>query len=193
MGVPLEETGLRLFERYRAELQRWGRVHNLAGNLSDYGILVHHFLDSIAFLRAIPRGPGLELADLGSGAGFPGVPIALARPELRVSLIEPRAKRAAFLSHIVRTLGLGHLEVLRARAEDLEGLRSFDVVVSRAVASLGELQTMARGILRRGGRLIAGKGPRASAEVGELRGSYEIERIELPFENVDRSLIILIS
>jgi 16S rRNA (guanine527-N7)-methyltransferase len=118
--------------RYLAELDSWRRRMNLAGRLSASELAEHAF-ESLAANDLIPHGE--RLADIGSGAGFPGMPIALARPDLEVSLVEPRAKRAAFLRHVVRALGLRRVEVLEKRSEEVGG-QTFGVATSRAVGNL---------------------------------------------------------
>lgn len=194
LGVLLPGGRLPLFDLYRSELQKWGDVHNLTGNLSDHGILVLHFLDSLAFLQAIPEDENIRLADVGSGAGFPGIPLALARPEIEVTLIEPRRKRALFLRHMVRCLDLKNTRVLNCRVEEMPEARgSYDVAVSRAVWSVRTFYEKAAYLLARGGALVAGKGKRYEEEMAGLPIRPAIKSLRLPFDDVDRWLIILIS
>jgi 16S rRNA (guanine527-N7)-methyltransferase len=114
---------------YRTELVRWGERMNLVGSLEP-AALDRHFEDSLHAASALPHGA--RVADLGSGAGFPGLPIAIARPDLRVTLIEIREKRVAFLRHVVRTIGLA-VEVAQTTL-DAPPPEPFDVVLLRAVA-----------------------------------------------------------
>jgi len=194
LGVHLTESNLAAFDLYRSELQKWGKIHNLAGNLSDHGILVLHFLDSLAFLQGLPRGANLRLADVGSGAGFPGLPIALARPDFQAALIEPRNKRALFLQNVIRRLDLKNVHVLNGRVEDFAPEdECFDVVVSRALWSVGECWNKARSLLCAKGRFVAGKGRMYEKELEDLSFKPRIKSLKLPFDHVDRWLIILIS
>ena len=119
-------------------------------------------LNSTVVAEFIPVGA--EVVDIGSGAGLPGIPLALARPDLGVTLLEPMARRVSFLDEVVADLGLAGVRVRRGRAEDLSR-RSVDVAVARAVAPLDRLVAMTLPILRRGGRLIALKGRSAAEEI----------------------------
>lgn len=121
-----------------------------------------HLLNSTALSVAVPDGA--DVADVGSGAGLPGVPLALARPDLPVTLVEPLLRRATFLAEVVERLELGNVEVVRARAEDLPR-HSTDVVVARAVAPLSRLASWTLPLIRPSGRLVALKGRSAEAEV----------------------------
>ncbi len=128
-----------------------------------------HILNSVAVAELIESGA--RVLDIGSGAGLPGIPIAIARPDLRVTLIEPMLRRTAFLEEAVAALGID-VAIVRGRAED-PGVRSqvggADVVVSRAVASLDKLSRWSLPLLRPGGRMLALKGERAEEEVAEAR------------------------
>ena len=114
---------------YLAELDRWRRSANLTGRLPPEQ-LVSHALESVLGAGLITHGA--RVVDIGSGAGFPGLPLAIARPDLDVTLVEPRAKRCAFLRHVVRTLGLENVRVAAARIEEVVG-RTFDVATTRAL------------------------------------------------------------
>lgn len=126
---PLEPEPLRLFGLYLELLLRWNSRTNLTAVRHREAILSRHFVESIAAARALPRQVG-RLLDFGSGAGFPGIPIAICRPEITVTLAESRSKRAGFLREAVRTLGIS-AQVHTGRAEFLEAL--FDCVTLRAV------------------------------------------------------------
>ncbi len=130
MSHALEQRVKDQLEQYLTELQSWGERMNLVGSLERVDIEVH-FEDSLAVVDQIPKG--IRLADLGSGAGLPGIPIAIARPDLDLTLVEIREKRVHFLRHIVRTLGLD-IRVERRRLEDPPPER-FDIATMRAVAS----------------------------------------------------------
>lgn len=131
-----------------------------------------HVLNCAVVEQLVPRGAAV--ADLGSGAGLPGLVLAIARPDLRVTLIEPLLRRARFLEQAVADLGLDAVQVRRARAEELVGrVDPFDVVTARAVAPLGRLAGWALPLLRPGGVLLALKGSTAMAEVAEQRSEVE--------------------
>lgn len=146
---PLDpELGQR-FEDYLGLLMRWNARINLTAIRDEEGILTRHFIESIACARALPRGIR-TLLDFGSGAGFPGVPIALCRPEIAVTLAESQGKKAAFLQEAVRVLDL-RAEVFAGRAESLAG--SFDCVTLRAVDRMEQAVGAGSQLVRSGGWL----------------------------------------
>jgi 16S rRNA (guanine527-N7)-methyltransferase len=126
-----------------------------------------HLLNSAAVAELVPR-PG-SLIDLGSGAGLPGIVLALLLPDVKVTLLEPMLRRVTFLEECVRALGLDNAVVVRGRAEELAGRISADVVTARAVAPLERLALLALGLARPGGIVLAIKGSRADQEVAAAR------------------------
>ena len=151
-----------LFYKYLELLAKWQRVHRLVGSIDPLWIAENLFLDSLLFLKALPRRVH-DLIDVGAGAGFPGVPLKIMAPELRVTLVEARSRRASFLSTAVRELGLSEVAVLNARAEDLvdrPGFR-FDAVVTRCAASVNAVLPLAVKFLKDGGVAVASGPPTA--------------------------------
>jgi 16S rRNA (guanine527-N7)-methyltransferase len=132
---------------YRDELRRWNRKINLVSFKTDEELASRHFLDSLAALRFLPAGA--SVVDIGSGAGFPGCVIALARPDLNVVLIESILKKANFLRHLIRTLALGNLSVSHDRAENTAP-GAFDIALGRAVAAPGEFVHLAKRLIKPG-------------------------------------------
>jgi 16S rRNA (guanine527-N7)-methyltransferase len=131
-----------------------------------------HLLNSAAIAEQVAEGS--RLADIGSGAGLPGIPLAIARPDLEVVLIEPLLRRSSFLSEVVEELGLGNVMVVRGRAEDGVVRREYgglDAVASRAVAALDKIARWSLPLLRPGGYILAMKGERAEVEVDEWRAA----------------------
>lgn len=190
LGLP---TDPRLCERllaYRDELARWNQVHNLSGVKDPARMVAVHLLDSLALA---PLVRGQRLADVGSGGGLPGMPLALLRPELEVVLIEPRAKRALFLDHVVRTLGLGNVIVERSRAEDVPVGAGFDTLTARAFGTLGEFVAIAGHLVRARGILLAAKGrdPRTEAEALPSGWSAEILPLVVPGIEAERHAVRL--
>ena len=150
------------FYKYLELLAEWQRVHRLVGSIDPLWIAENLFLDSLLFLKTLPRGVH-DLLDVGAGAGFPGVPLKIMAPELRVTLVEARNRRASFLSTAVRELGLSEVAVLNARAEDLvdrPGFR-FDAVVTRCAASVNAVLPLAVKFLKDGGVAVASGPPTA--------------------------------
>ena len=154
--MPPEACGM--FAAYMAEVLRWRARINLTGFRGPRAIARHGFVESLAFLRALPPGP-LRVVDIGSGAGFPGIPLRLARPDLRVTLIEARRRRHSFLAHVCRQLGLDDVECLLGRAEALGKaamLRgAFDAAFARAVRRPEEAGALAAPLLRPAGVFLA--------------------------------------
>jgi 16S rRNA (guanine527-N7)-methyltransferase len=156
---------LPLAERYAALLTGPGVERGLIGPGEAERIWDRHILNSAAVAELIPEHG--TVADLGSGAGLPGIVLALLRPEADVVLVEPMARRVAFLTESVAELGLDRVRVVRGRAEDLAGQIRADIVTARAVAPLGRLAGWAVGLCRPGGTVLAIKGASAAAEVAE--------------------------
>lgn len=160
LGRSLTEDERVQFGRYLELLLQWQRVHRLVGSASSTWIVEKLFVDSLLFLRVLPPAFG-ALLDLGSGAGIPGIPLKIVRPETKLTMIESKRRRASFLAAVVRELGLEDACVIRERAEravrDLA--RTFDAVVLRCAGDPGELLPLAIQFLRPGGVAIASGPP----------------------------------
>jgi 16S rRNA (guanine527-N7)-methyltransferase len=156
---------LPLAERYVDMLATAGVERGLIGPREVPRLWTRHVLNCAVVVPRIPTGA--TVADVGSGAGLPGLVWAIARPDLQVTLIEPLLRRTTFLEEAVDELGLDTVRVLRARAEDVEG--TYDVVTARAVASLEKLGSWCLPLVRSGGVLLALKGQKASDEVRASR------------------------
>lgn len=162
---------LELARRYEELLAGPGVVRGLIGPREADRLWDRHILNSAAVAEAIASDA--RVLDIGSGAGLPGIPVAIARPDLRVALVEPMLRRTEFLAEVIAELGL-EVEVVRGRAEDgpvRTGLAGADVVLSRAVAGLDKLTRWSLPLLRPGGRMLALKGERADEEVTEFRAA----------------------
>ncbi len=158
---------LPLAERYVDVLAGPGITRGLMGPREVPRLWERHLLNCAAVREVIPEGSAV--GDVGSGAGLPGLVLALCRPDLSVELIEPLLRRATFLSEVVRQLDLQNVEVTRSRAEHLHGTRAFDVVTARAVADLVTLAGWCVPLVRSGGLLVAMKGQSAASELEEAR------------------------
>ena len=170
LDLALTPEALDLFVLYHRELLLWNRRINLVSEKSSKEIVTRHFLDSLTAAPWIehPDGPAI---DLGSGAGFPGVPLAIVLPQFYVTLVEASRKKSSFLMHIQRTLRLERVSVIRERIEALYGEKRcsglFDTVLSRAAFKLPELIRMAAFFLKPGGLLVALKGLDSQEEMNE--------------------------
>jgi 16S rRNA (guanine527-N7)-methyltransferase len=159
--------------RYAQILAGAGVERGLIGPRETERLWDRHVLNSAALAELLDRGE--QIADIGSGAGLPGIPLALARPDLRVTLIEPLLRRSDFLREVADDLGLD-VAVVRGRAEEdavRQRVGEMDAVVSRAVASLDKLARWSMPLLRTGGRMLALKGERAANEISEYRRVME--------------------
>lgn len=162
-AVHLFGPRLALAERYALLLATDAVDRGLIGPRETDRLWDRHLLNCAAMAPAVP--PGATLADVGSGAGLPGLVLAIARPDLSVRLVEPLLRRATFLSEAASTLDLANVEIVRARAEDLSGRWTVDVVTARAVAPLDRLLRWCLPLVRRGGEILALKGARAQEEL----------------------------
>jgi 16S rRNA (guanine527-N7)-methyltransferase len=162
LGRELSSTERTLFHKYLNLILVWNRVHNLVG-LRDPGSLVRVlFLESLLFRRLIPGG-SIQVADIGSGAGVPGIPLRIVEPQMRLTLVESRRKKASFLSTLGRELGLDDVQIWQGRAEDLAmDNRTFDVVTMRAVASPDRCLEIGLPLLSSTGKLVASVKPQTS-------------------------------
>lgn len=162
-------------ERYTHWLATAGIERGLIGPREVPRLWDRHVLNSAVLGEAIPEGA--RIVDVGSGAGLPGIPLAIARPDLRVQLVEPLLRRTTFLSEVVEDLGLHNVEVIRGRAEEpavMDQVKGADVVTSRAVAPLGKLTRWSLPLVRKGGSMRALKGSSVSEEL--VRDAKEIKK-----------------
>lgn len=160
-----------LAEAYAGLLADAGVVRGLIGPREVPRLWDRHLLNCAVLADLLPLSA--TVADLGSGAGLPGVVLAIARPDLRVTLVEPLLRRTTFLSEVVDELGLDRVEVVRGRAEELHGRRRFDVVTSRAVAALPKLLDWSMPLVSPEGSLIAMKGASVHDEVRDAAATLE--------------------
>jgi 16S rRNA (guanine527-N7)-methyltransferase len=202
LKIGLEESGLLhsneqidAFMTYLSELKKWNKAYNLTGIEKDEDIVIKHFLDSLLYLRAMPPGEP-RIADAGSGAGFPGIPVKIMRPQTEIYLIEPSQKKTAFLRHIIRRLAMDKIEVIESRVEQIKVNQELplpvDVAVTRALFSIGEFIKKAAHIVKRGGSLVLNKGPKVKEEMKNLRGvHYDLQTVTLPLTGITRYLVIV--
>jgi 16S rRNA (guanine527-N7)-methyltransferase len=170
LGVDISPAATELFAVHARELLRWNQKINLTAITDPAAVAVKHFVDAVAALRVLP--PGGSLLDVGSGAGFPGIPIKIARPALRVTLVDAARRKVNFLNHLIRTLALEQTAARHVRVEALAADRrhagGYDVVICRAFADLAAFVAVGLPLLAPGGRLVALKGRAAEAEVAAL-------------------------
>jgi 16S rRNA (guanine527-N7)-methyltransferase len=177
-GLALSELQLEQFERYAAELIRWNERTNLTTITDPHEIGVRHFLDSLALARIWRDQTPDSLVDIGTGAGFPGLPLKLLWPELRLLLVESIGKKTEFLRHIVETLGLHDVEIRTARAEELghdpRYREQFAATTARAVATLNVLAEYCLPLCRIDGVFVAPKSATAVQEVEQAQRAIQL-------------------
>jgi len=203
LGLTLSSDQVDQFSRYAAELIDWNRRVNLTA-ISDPLEIVHkHFLDSLSVITACDLQAADRIIDVGSGAGFPGLPIRIARPDVRLALLEAARKKCDFLRHIVAALGLSDVAIVNARAEDAgrdpAHREQYHVAVARAVSDMATLVEYMLPFVRIGGRVAAQKSgevetevERASAAVAALGGRIQrIVPVNVPGLNETRAIVIV--
>lgn len=173
-------------------LARWNRTYNLTAIRDPGEMVTLHLLDSLS-MHAHVRGVA-RLADLGTGAGLPGIPLAIARPDLQVTLVESNGKKARFLREAVRQLGLANARVAETRAEALDEPGAHDAITARALAPLAEILAVGGHLVRPGGRLLAMKGQRPDTELAALPAGWRLEgvhRLDVPGLAAERHLVVV--
>jgi len=173
LPVSLKPEHLEAFRLYGEELADWNKDFNLTAITDNDGIQIRHFLDSLSCVLGMEdageRLSGKHIIDVGTGAGFPGIPLKIIRPGMRLTLLEATEKKVGYLRHVVKRLGLEGVTVLHGRAEELGQLpqhrERYDWAVARAVAEMPILAEYLLPLVRIGGRVLAQKGESAPAEV----------------------------
>jgi 16S rRNA (guanine527-N7)-methyltransferase len=191
LGVPLGARQGEQLQRLLDELQQWSGAYNLTALEDRDAMLTLHLLDS---LSASPFLQGADIADIGTGAGFPGLPLAIAHPERRFTLIDSTAKKIRFVAHAARNLGLANVQPLQARFEAPPSALHFDTVIARAVAALPELVRDAAALCGPDTRIVAMKGRLPTAELAALPTGWRAEKtaaVKVPGLDAERHVIVL--
>ncbi|MGE5666853.1 MAG: 16S rRNA (guanine(527)-N(7))-methyltransferase RsmG [Betaproteobacteria bacterium] len=184
----------RKLDAYLDLLVKWNKVYNLTAIRDRADMVTHHLNDALAVLSHLPGAQSLRVLDVGTGAGVPGIPIAIARPRWRVVLLDANQKKVAFLTQAVIELGLANVDAVAVRVEDYRPAAPFDVIISRAFS---DLATFARGALPHlapQGRLVAMKGAYPQDEIAQLPGEVTIvaaPALDVPGLDAQRHLIIM--
>ncbi len=214
MGLAIDSEAVDRLARYFQELKKWNSTYNLVAKAPDQELIEKHFLDSLTLLPLLKdwEFPS-PLLDIGTGAGFPGLVLKVAMHDLKVTLLEPRLKRVAFLKHIVRTLGLPGVTILAARLEP-DGRLTYaatdqastpttlpphPVITSRAFTQIAPFLELAAPVCLPNGRVICMKGAKAETEIAQWQGSgastpfqlAETRSLHLAFSGDDRTLLVL--
>jgi len=206
MGINLNNEQIKKFSRYLELLAQWNQKINLTSLKTPQEIIIKHFLDSISCIKVINKyidTEGVSVIDVGAGAGFPGIPIKIICPSVRLSLLEARKKKTIFLEKVTEEMNFQQVEILNGRAEtfgkDADHRERYDIAISRAVAHLNILSEYCLPLVRVGGFFVAQKGKSYKKETeksfktiqvlgGELIGA---ENVRIPFINQERYLLVI--
>ncbi len=189
LGIELTTEQNEKLLAFRDLLLKWNKTYNLTALRDPEQAISHHLLDSLAILPHVGNGP---LLDVGSGGGLPGIPLAIARPELSVSMVDTVQKKATFLQQAAIQLGLKNVTVHHARVEQLAG--QYAQISSRAFAEIGLFTSLTRHLLAPGGRWLAMKGIHPDDEINTLPADIVVDQIiplHVPGLDAERHLIIL--
>ncbi|HZK26921.1 MAG TPA: 16S rRNA (guanine(527)-N(7))-methyltransferase RsmG [Thermoclostridium sp.] len=201
-GVNLTENQIANFERYHKMLIEWNEKINLTAITDERDVVIKHFIDSISIIQFIPKN-ALNIIDVGTGAGFPGIPLKVVKDQLNITLLDSLEKRVRFLNSIINEIGISGIRTIHARAEDLgkdkEHRECYDVGTARAVASLSVLCEYILPFVRIGGYFICMKGSDVENEISDSKTALsilggEIEKVvnfSLPFEKSERNIILI--
>lgn len=202
LNVNIDENMLAQFMKYKELLLEWNEKINLTAITEDREILLKHFADCVSLVPFINLN-NKSVIDVGTGAGFPGIPVKIVSPSIKLTLLDSLNKRINFLSEVVSSLGLNDVSCVHSRAEDggqnVEFREKFDVCISRAVADLSILSEYCLPFVKTGGTFISLKGPDAKQEVINalkaievLGGEIEnVEKIEIPFTDIVHTLVMI--
>lgn len=191
LALPLPEGAVDSFLAYIALLHKWNRVYNLTAIREPQQMLYHHILDSLA---VAPYLPGGSIADIGTGPGLPGIPLALARPDTAVDLVESNLKKATFLTQAKLELKLENVRVACERAETFQPPEKFGIVISRAFSDLAEFVTLARHLCAPEGVMAAMKGLYPHEELAALPNTARVEQVipvKVPGLDAARHLVLI--
>jgi len=173
MGVELTEPNAARLQQLLDELERWNRTYNLTAITKREDMVTHHLLDSLA---VSPELQGTTIADVGTGAGFPGLPLAVLNPERRFTLIDSAGKKIRFVSHVAHALGLTNVEALHVRVESLRPEKPFDTVVTRAFAPLPEMLEKVAPLCGPATHVLAMKGKWPREEIAAIPVGWRVVR-----------------
>jgi len=206
MGININNEQIRKFSRYLELLVQWNQKINLTSLKNPQEIIIKHFLDSISCVKVINKyinTEGISVIDVGTGAGFPGIPIKIICPSIRLSLLEARKKKTRFLEKVTEEMNFQQVEILNGRAETFgkcpDYREKYDITISRAVAPLNILSEYCLPLVRVGGLFVAQKGRSYKKETeksfktiqvlgGELIG---VENVRIPFIDQERHLLLI--
>ncbi|OAM26388.1 16S rRNA (guanine(527)-N(7))-methyltransferase [Eikenella longinqua] len=191
LGLSLNTAQQLLLLEYASLLQKWNRVYNLTALRRDDKIISHHILDSLTLLPYVQEAK--TLMDVGSGGGMPGIPTAICRPDLHITLLDSNTKKTAFLQQTVIELGLSNVTVASGRVETIYD-KKVDVVTSRAFAELADFVALTKHLLNEHGYWAAMKGVYPYEEIAQLPADIEVvaaDKLNVPMLDAERHMVIM--
>ena len=191
MGIVLTVEQEDKLLNYLALLLKWNKVYNLISRREADNLVALHLLDSLSVL---PYISGSRVVDVGSGAGLPGIPLAIMRPDVHFTVLDSNGKKGRFRTQAAIELGLKNVEVVSARAEEYQPEPKFEQVISRAFATIADMVAVAGHLAAPGGRFLAMKGVYPSEELAEMPAEYRLEcvhTLDVPYLGAERHLAIL--
>ncbi len=203
LDIVLDQEQIDQFDEYYEILVEWNKVMNLTGITEYQEVVEKHFLDSLSIVKVMDMDQVERVIDVGTGAGFPGIPLKIAFPKLDIVLLDSLNKRIRFLDHVIEELGLEGIRTIHGRAEDFardgKYRERFDLCVSRAVANLSSLSEYCLPYVKVGGRFVSYKSGDIEEEVNDaskaialLGGKKErIEKFQLPDTDIQRSFVVI--
>lgn len=201
-GIKLSDEQIRSFEYYHRMLIEWNEKINLTAIVDEREVIIKHFIDSLSVLSFLPKDTS-SIIDVGTGAGFPGIPIKIVQSNIHVTLLDSLEKRVRFLNSVINEIGLTNINAVHGRAEDFGQDNAYrehyDVGIARAVSSLPVLCEYVMPFVRVGGYFIAMKGNNVKEEISEgqkavsiLGGEIEdVKNFTLPFDDIERNVILI--
>jgi len=186
LKLSLDATTIEAIFAYAQLLHQWNQIHNLTGAKTLEDIVLHHIVDSLTIAPYI-KGP--NILDVGSGGGFPGVPLALVFPQNNFILLDSNHKKTRFLNHVVVTLDLKNVKAVCERVEKFSFAPGFDTIISRATVSLKKLWAWTKHLVAPQGQLLAMKGKYPADELKELKVPVQIERLDFPGVEAQRHVV----
>jgi len=201
-GIDLTQEQLDKFSKYAGLLVEWNEKMNLTAITDEEGIVIKHFLDSLSLFIALPEKAN-SLIDVGTGAGFPGIPVKIVRDNMNVTLLDSLEKRIKFLNEVCSALSLNDIKAVHGRAEDFgidkKYRESFEAATARGVAPLPVLLEYCLPFVKVGGYFLAMKGPDAMNEIKESKNALDVlggevleaKKFKLPFSDIERCIVIV--
>ena len=194
LGLELSAAQCAQLTAYLELLSKWNKTYNLTAIREPQRMVTHHLLDALAVAPHLPATAGLRILDIGSGGGVPGIPLAIARPDAHVTLVDANHKKGAFLQQAVIELRLSNVEVVIARVQDYVPQAPFDVVISRAFSDLATFVEAGARHLAERGQLVAMKGVYPDEEIAQLPPDFRVIAapvLAVPGLDAQRHLIVM--